>query len=977
MRQRLCLVLLSCCLPLLGGAAQAADGGAAKVAEIPELDLTPGDDLVVTGIDSANWVLSYPAVMPLAPPAGAPWAREVRESAAEGALAEAVLFMEGTQNGARDVEWYLFRGNLLLRIGQADEAQADLNEVLKRSPEHPRARALAAVVASVLGHKEAAREHAQAATRLDPASAPAWLALSYTQQSDGDLAAALASTRQALAVDPGSGIARVREAELHLARGDLPAARASAAQAVTLLPDSAIAQGNRALVALLERNARQAQAGFAEAVRLNPSDANARFGLGLAYLLQGQPSLAKAELETAVTRAPDNALFRAYLGRVQMSQGEYDKARDNLRAAARKDPNNAAVRLFMGQLKLLENRPASALDELRLAEDLNAARRVYRDSRLLDDDLALNHIDQSRAYQALGFNDLALSQASLAAESGCCPAALRNLADQYVGRSRGLQARRSLALQSLFDAPLGQLPLELDVAQGAGGGGADVPNHALPVGIEPRPAGLNEYSTLFAPDGWQVAVDGNVGGYDTWGEQIRLAGRAGNLGLSLAQQIQSSDGVDGKALDNRNVQLLLQGRLSPVASAFLEYRQADSEREEEYAPFDTVLYSAQDLDERTRVARLGLGVKVGEGNRLRLLYAWQWRDMDTFVSMPNIPFSFTTAFPTHSQMPEIQFQRIGELYSLTLGASHFKDDGTYSSSGFDTPSDITSGLAYGYGTWHPSQDLALTLGLSHVDFEQNFGFGIHYKRTLPKIGLHWSPFAGAHLRIAALEAVAMPMTGGAGLEPVEVAGTQQWFGKTSGTVVRRANLNWEQQLTRTLSLILGLGNDRLSEPINNGVGTQLDEQYERWARAGLYWRLPQDLPGSWEGGLRLTYDRLEQDRPNLVTDANDLAWQRASHWTLGIQLSGPRGLGLVGSLTRTQAEQQFIPIFGPNLIDDQQFWMTDIAITKRLGGGRGQFSLGIRNAGNQDTGNYQEADIQVPRFSPHRFTYARLQWRFD
>ncbi|MEW5787986.1 MAG: tetratricopeptide repeat protein [Pseudomonadota bacterium] len=944
--------------------------------EIIELDLKPGDDLVVTGIDSANWVLSYPAVMPLLPPAGAAWARDIRESAAEGALAEAVLFMESAENGSRDGEWHLFRANLLLRIGRADEAQADLAEALKRAPDHAGVHTLAAVVASVLGQKDRAADHARTATRLAPDSAPAWLALSYTQQSAGDLPGALASTGRALAAEPRNGIARVREAELHLAQGHLPAARISADQAVALLPDSAIAQGNRALVALLQRDARQAQAGFTEAVRLNPSDANARFGLGLAYLLQGKTELAKAELETAVTRAPDNALFLAYLGRVQMSQGDYGKARENLRAAARKDPNNAAVRLFMGQLKLLENRPASALDEIRLAGELNAARRVYRDSSLLDDDLALNHIDQSRAYQALGFHDLALSQASQATEGGCCPATLRNLADQYASRPRGLQARRSLALQSLFDAPLGQLPLELDVAQGSGGAGADVPNHALPMGIEPRPAGLNEYSTLFTPDGWQMAVDGNLGDYGTWGEQVRLAGRAGALGLGFAQQIQTSDGVDGKALDNRNVQLLMQGRLSPVASAFLEYRQADSEREEEYDPFDALLYSTQDLDERTRVARIGLGMKIGAGSNLRLLYARQWRDQDTLVTFPNLAFSLNTVFPTRSEMPEIQFQQSWEHYSLTLGASRFQDDGSYTSGGFSTPSDITSGLAYGYGTWRPSRDLAVTLGLGRVDFEQEFGVGIHYKRTMPKFGLHWSPFAGAHLRIAALESVAMPKTGGAALEPVEVAGVQQWFGNEQGTVVRRANLHWEQPLTNTLSLTLGLGNDRLSVPINNGIA-QLDEQYERWTRAGLYWRLPQDLPGSWEGGLRLTYDRLEQDRPNLVTDSNDLAWQRASHWTLGLQLSGPRGLGLVGSLTRAQAEQQFIPIFGPNLSDDQQFWMTDLAVTKRLARGQGQLSLGIRNASNQDMGNYQEADIQAPRFSPSRFTYARLQWRFD
>lgn len=980
-RKLLGLLILVCWAPFFTGNTRAASpiaedapvsGNPAAV--IPELDLSPQDELVVSSQDTANWVLSYPAVLPLVPPSKAVWASEATESAARGALAETIFLLESVPPEGQDVDWHVYRANLLLRIGMLEDADTGLRSALKLSPDHPRALALASVVASALGRKDDALDLAQRATRLDSNSGEAWLALSYTQQAQGQLEAALASTRLAQTAAPNNATGWIREAELHLAQGRLRAAQDAADRALALQPDSSIAHSTRALVALLREDGVSARSGFEHAVRLNPVDANARFGLGLAHIQQGDWPRARNELEIAISRAPNNGLFLSYLGRTHLALGETEKAQALFDRAKKFDPNNPIPWLFTSLKHLQENRPASALDEIQASARRNEARKVYRGKTLLSDDQVLNQIDRTSALQALGFPELALRAAQDAQESGGMnSAAYRNLADAYGQVSRGTQARRSLALQSLFDAPLGNLPMALDVAQGIGSA-SNVPTHSLPGGLGPRQIGLNEYAALFDPAGWRLALEGNVGGHDTWGEQVRVGGRLGEIGIGFAQLKQHSDGIDDKMLDNDSWQGVLQARISPKVSAFLQYRQVSSQREEILFPYDPIpfLVIPLDADEKARVGHLGLNWRLNDNANLKLLLSRQSRDQKSDYT--NFGFSVLTKGTAY--MPEIQYQGNWDDFTLTLGASRFDETGkvVYSyDPDTSAPSDLTAPLFYGYGTWRPYNELTLTLGLSHVDFSQDDNL-IAYDRTMPKFGLNWQPKPGSRFRFAALEAIALPKTGGSGLEPVTVAGMQQWFGDEIGVVHKRVGMSWDQALTPSLDMIIEASHDRLLVPGFFG-STILDPQCERQIKAGLYWRLPDSWLASWEGGLHLTVDRLDQERPNMITDNNNVSRQIARHWTLGGQFSGPRGLELNVGLTRVDASQSFAT--STPISDKQGFWMTDLAMTWNFDRNRKRLSLGVRNATDQDIGRYQEADSLMPRFAQNRHIYSRLQWQFD
>lgn len=981
-RNILSLALSVCWAPFFAGQLHAASPASHAVMStagpgtvIPELDLSPQDELIVSNQDTANWVLSYPAVLPLIPPANAPWAGDAQESVARGALAETIFLLESVPTGRQDVDWHVYRANLLLRIGMLEDAEAGLRTALKLSPDHLQALALASVVASARGRKDDALNLAQRATRLDPNSGAAWLALSYTQQAQGQLEAALASTRLAQASGPGNATGWIREAELHLAEGRLGAAQDSADRALAIQPDSSIAHSTRALLALLRGDGVSARSGFEHAVRLNPVDANARFGLGLAHIQQGNWHRARDEFEIAVNRAPNNSLFLSYLGRTHLAMGEDETAQALFERAKKADPNNPIPWLFSSLKHLQENRPASALDDIQASARRNEARKVYRGQTLLSDDRVSNQIDLTNALLALGFPELSLRAAQEAVEfGGTNSAAYRNLADAYGQVGRGTQARRSLALQSLFDAPLGHLPMALDVAQGIGSA-SNVPTHSLPGGLGPRQVGLNEYAALFDPAGWRLALDGNLGGHGTWGEQVRLGGRLGEIGIGFAQFSQKSDGIDGKLLDNDTWQGVLQARISPKASAFLEYRHVSSLREEILFPYDPLpfLVIPLDADEKARIGRLGLNWRLNEHATLKLLLSRQWRDQ----KFDYTDAGFSALLTGTADMPEIQYQGTWDDFVLTLGASRFDETGktvySFDPPGVSSQSDLTAPLFYGYGTWRPNTELTLTLGLSHVDFSQD-GNSIAYDRTMPKFGLSWKPTASSQFRFTALEAVALPKTGGSGLEPVTVAGMQQWFGDEIGVVHKRVGMSWEQALTPSLSLIIEASHDRLLVPGFFG-STLLDPQYERQAKAGLYWRLPDSWLASWEGGLHLTVDRLDQERPNMTTDNNNVKRQIARHWTLGGQFSGPRGLGLNLGLTRVDANQSFLT--STPFSDNQGFWMADLAMTWNFDRNRKRLSLGVRNATDQDIGRYQEADTLMPRFAANRYFYGRLQWQFD
>ena len=107
----------------------------------------------------------------------------------------------------------------LLRAGRVGEAQNNISEALAVAPYNSDARALSSIISLVKNDKAAALRLAKEAVEASPESAPAWLALSYAQQADFKLEAALTSAKRALDLTLSSALAFARVAELQLSLG--------------------------------------------------------------------------------------------------------------------------------------------------------------------------------------------------------------------------------------------------------------------------------------------------------------------------------------------------------------------------------------------------------------------------------------------------------------------------------------------------------------------------------------------------------------------------------------------------------------------------------------------------------------------------------------------------------------------------------------------------------------------------------------
>src|SRR5258705_9493662 len=89
------------------------------------------------------------------------------------------------------------RAEQLLRAGRVEEAQAHIGDALAIAPYSSDAKALSSIISLVRNDKAEALRLGREAVDATATSAPAWLALSYAQQADFKLEAALTSATRA------------------------------------------------------------------------------------------------------------------------------------------------------------------------------------------------------------------------------------------------------------------------------------------------------------------------------------------------------------------------------------------------------------------------------------------------------------------------------------------------------------------------------------------------------------------------------------------------------------------------------------------------------------------------------------------------------------------------------------------------------------------------------------------------------------
>lgn len=972
-------------VPLSNGESAAARAGQAPVAR-----------LIARPRDAVRWALYYPPLFDSKAFAGnAEWVEPARRSAAAhlaGNSAEAFAALAAAPNTVADARFFAYRAGLLLSVGRLDEAESDIKRALELAPGNAHAVALQSVVALARNDKSAALELARKATTSDPQSAPAWIALSYAQQAAFDIESARTSVEQALQHDPDNVLILARLSEIWLALGDLPRALSTADRAVALNPDVARTQSVLGFAYLTQIKTAAAKSAFEKAIVLDSADPLPRLGLGLAMIRTGALDAGRREIEIAAALDPNNALIRSYLGKAYSEEKRNGIAATQFDMAKELDPNDPTPWFYDAIRKQTENRPVEALRDLKKSIALNDNRAVYRSRLLLDQDLAARGASLARIYNDLGFEQLALREASKSLSHDPADySAHRFLADAYSGMRRHEIARASEALQSQLLQPLNLNPVSPQLTE---------TNLTILSGAGPTGAGFNEFTPLFERNRFTLRATGVVGSNGTRGNELIHSGLQGKVSYSLGQFHYETDGFrpnNDLKLDIYNA--FVQAAITPNSNLQLELRSRRQQNGDLAMRFDPARFSRalrEDRDEET--LRLGYRYAPSPNSAIILSAIRRKADSTRQDTQALGPARFPPFAPIISS--EDRRERISssnfEIQGLSrtvnhhsiLGLGHYNNEATANpgrqavsgtrilfTENATAESEQRHSNAYVYSYINLGTAGTATLALSG----DRYHAGLFEKNKLnPKLGLSWNVRPGTTARLAAFRAFKRSLAANQTIEPTQIAGFNQFFDDLAGTESTRYGIALDHNISSTLSGGVELSQRKLEIPLL-GAGSALsriEKQDEEAHRAYLYW-----TPSStWALGLEYYLEAFKREQNLFV--AVDRPLELITH-RLPVTVSYFAPSGFFARFTATPLRQSIVQQLagGRTVADKDRFWIADLALGYRFAKRRGVASLEIKNLLDKEF-KFQDLDFQTglprtPFIQPERLVLLKLAWSWD
>jgi Tfp pilus assembly protein PilF len=897
--------------------------------------------LLVKPVDAVQWALYYP---PITDPVGEATADQRCDQADTSARAVCILQ----------------RAEQRLRAGRVEEAEADIQSLLSTGIGGGDAYALLSIVAVVKNDKAGALELAERATQASPASARAWLALSYAQQASFELDKALEAARKAAGLAPKSSLAQARVAELLMSTGEIREAEKAAQAAVKANVNDARAHMVLGFVRLAQIDTAKARQDFLTAIELDSTEPLARLGLGLAIIRDGELVEGREQLEIAVILDPTNSLLRSYVGKAYYE--ERTEARDRLAriqfdAAERLDPNDPTPWFYEAILKQTQNRPGEAFDDLQQSIALNDNRAVYRSRLLLDQDLASRNVGLGYIYRDLGFGELAALEGwnSLAIDPANS-SAHRLLADSYLSAPRLNAARQSELLQAQLRQPLSLTPLQPQLTED---------RLAILRGTGPAVPGFNELNALFVRDEWSVLASAVVGSNATAGEQIVVSTLKNRWLFSLAQLAYETDGVrEDNGLEKGLFDAFAQVQITPSTALQFEARSSRTTLEDPVLRFDPELFFSGFDEVNSVMYRAGLRHDISP--RSDLLVSLMYVDSHEEQGQSGITF-VDQNFDTY--IAELQNSTKLPAVDVVSGLGYYTERRQLDFLGMVSETRPAAYDAYIYTYWRPiGPQLNIQAGLSYDYSDPDDGIGETLSEVNPKLGFIWSLPTGTSLRAAAFKSMKRRFFAGQSIEPTQVAGFSQYFDDLDRTVSKRWGVGLDQRLPGRLFAGAEYST-RESEVRQEGTNETFDWD-EKQVAAYLNW-LPTSMlalsAGYW-------YQKL--NRPPNFPGIELFVEVETQRIPLRAAYFHPSGLAVEVTGTRVHQEGQFFFLSSLSLEPgSDSFWIADLTVSYRLPNRYGLFQVGVQNLFDEEF-NYQETDLNAVTFSPGRIVLARVLLSF-
>ncbi len=963
---------------------------------VAEAGRAPQPRTMVRPRDAAQWALFYPPV--LAALGGSteeavglpPSLRTAAESAGRGDTAAAFDALDRVSAADRDARFYSYRAALLLSVGQVDEARSDIDRALAADAEAGLAHALRAVVNVVQNNNAEALDDANRAVALSPDAAAAKIALSYAQQANFQIDAARHTLQRAVEQQPSDPLAWARLGELWLMLGNSRESRAAAQRATELAPNISRTQLVLGYAALAEFRNADAMAAFERAIELSSSDPIAHLGRGLAKVSSGRLEEGRTDLEVAVGLDSNSALLRAYLGKSYFEERRHPLDSEQYSIAKQLDPQDPTAYLYHGILKQTVNRPIEAVADLERSIELNDNRAVYRSRLLLDKDRAARGTSLARAYQDLGFTQLAVNASTQSLNLDPSNAsAHRFLSDSYRDVPRAEIARVSELLQAQLMQDVNINPVQPSLSE------TDLNIVALG---GPATAGFNEFTPLFVRNQAQVNAAGFGGDNDTYGGEAVASGLYERVSFSAGAFYYKTDGWrSNNDLKHEIQNIYAQAAVTPQLNLQAEFLSRETDAGDLAFNFDPDDFVAdRRVNTERDSARIGVRYAPNSASSFLVSYIHSKRDErrgETDQIDPFTIFSVDTDLKTKGYLFEGQYLYQAERFNLVTGAAYShpktsgKDEVVISDVDFgplfqfreEIKEKIKHPRAYVYANIESGDALTWTLGASYDDLTEE---PIDETSFNPKFGARWDINDAYQLRAAAFKVLKPSLINNRTIEPTQVAGFNQLFDDATGTESWRYGAAIDARVTRNLSWGAELTWRDLDVPIILVTETGKEEagsidQDEELHRLYLYWTPTRRIAVT----ANLIYDRFEE--PSALEDLFRPVPAKVETISLPVGATYFHPQGFFASVVGTYVDQEVTR--APDAVfaqGDDNFFLIDVAVGYRFPKRRGIASVGIKNLFDEEF-RYQDnsfrefsEDASAGPYFPERMILGRVAFDF-
>jgi tetratricopeptide (TPR) repeat protein len=295
-------------------------------------------------------------------------------------LTDEILKANGNDN-----DGLLYRGQIQIRLGHANEAVATLQTLTKNDPENGVSHYYLGVAIEASGDSAHAAEEWRTASRLRPDLIEPQRALAGYALRKGDMSALEQAATQVIVLQPKSPDGYALRAISNINRRQFAQAETDARKAIDVAPQSPVGYVQIGGLNFVQKKYSTAEKAYRDALDRDVNSTDALRGLMNTFLAQNQVDKAIAAANIQIAKAPTNAGFYSLLGatlfkdtkdldgaeaafakaveidknsvgawiklgKVQAANGETQKALATYQEAVKNNPREADFYILMGEL---------------------------------------------------------------------------------------------------------------------------------------------------------------------------------------------------------------------------------------------------------------------------------------------------------------------------------------------------------------------------------------------------------------------------------------------------------------------------------------------------------------------------------------------------------------------------------------------------------------------------------------------------